>query len=169
MSHLKRWMGTIMVLPHVEASDGHLIFSWIWLDWQSVVHYIFNILDTVKLLNSPPSPPLKSGHSSTMAKFSLHWRILKRLLPSRAATPEFPTTDCKNDQITPSNNFLKFKKNEKKRQRKLSTLYDLQCLKLPFAPTSNDLNIIVCDSKAVKWSFLLQLRQSFWSILNPKW
>ncbi len=38
-----------------------------------------------------------------------------------------------------------------------------------FALTSNDLNFIVCDSKAVKWSFLLQLRQSFWSIPNPKW
>ncbi len=70
----------------------------------------------------------------------------------------------------------------------MSTLYDLRCLKLPLekklsekaaktslllqraalAPTSNDLNVIVCDSKAVKRSFLLQLRQSFWSILDPK-
>ncbi len=35
-----------------------------------------------------------------------------------------------------------------------------------FSLTSNDLNIILCDSKAVKsvkWSFLLQLRPYFWS------
>ncbi len=30
-----------------------------------------------------------------------------------------------------------------------------------------DLNVIVCDSKAVKWSLLLKLQQSFWSSLNP--
>ncbi len=36
-----------------------------------------------------------------------------------------------------------------------------------FARTSNDLNVIVCDSKAIKRAFLLQLWQSFWSILDP--
>ncbi len=59
--------------------------------------------------NSSTTAPLKSGHSSTMAKFLLQWHILILLLPSRAATPEFPTMDSKNDQITASNNSLKFK------------------------------------------------------------
>ncbi len=54
-----------------------------------------------------------SGHLSTTAKFSLHWRILILLLPLRAATPEFPTTDSENDQITASDNSLKFEKTKK--------------------------------------------------------
>ncbi len=39
--------------------------------------------------------------------------------------------------------------------------------RVAFAPTPNDLNVIVCDSKAIKRAFLLQLWQSFWSILDP--
>ncbi len=39
---------------------------------------------------------------------AMHWRILILLLPLRAATPEFPTTNNENDQIMASNNSLKF-------------------------------------------------------------
>ncbi len=129
--------------------------------------------------------PLKSRHSSTTAKFSKHWSILILLLPSRAATPEFPTTDSENDQITASNNSLEFKITKKTTEKAVYfvrfALFEVTITKKPtvkaaktsllwqreaFSPTSDDLKVIVCDSKAVKRSFLLQLMQSFWYSLK---
>ncbi len=83
--------------------------------------------NTVKLLNNGPPeerPLVNNGQILT----ALAYLIL--LLPSRVATPEFPTTDSENYQITASKNSLKFKIT-KSIPRKLSTLYNLQCLKLP--------------------------------------
>ncbi len=139
---------------------------------------------TVKLLHNPP---LKSGHSSTTAKFSLHWRILILLLPSRSATPEFPTTDSENYQIMASNNSLKFKITKKPTEKAVHfvrfALFEVAFTKKPtvkaaktsllwqwpaFSLTSHDLKVIVCDFKVVKRSFLLQLPQFFWSSLDPK-
>ncbi len=151
---------------------------------------IIMIIIIIKLLlllwNSITAPP-KSSHWSTTAKFSLHWCILIFLIPSRVATPEFSKRNSKNDQITASNFSLKFKKTKKTTKKAVYfvrfAMFEVAITKKPtekaaktallwqqpaFAPTSKDLNIIVCDSKVVKQSFLLQLQQSFWSILDPK-
>ncbi len=65
---------------------------------------------TVKLLNNGPPeerPIVNNG------EILIALAYCNTLLPSRAATPEFPTSESENYQITANNNSLKFKNNKK--------------------------------------------------------
>ncbi len=65
-----------------------------------------NLQSTVKLLNNGPHeerPLVNNGQILIALGYFNTFATLK------AATPEFPTTDSENDQITASNNSLKFK------------------------------------------------------------